>query len=103
MPTKKLRQEYGDKVKFVLAYVVDPHPLAPDLSPYSGAVWQLSYSKYRQPTTFAERLKNAPQVLAAIGPGPDDGEKRRVDPGDQGEGDGLRYAPRCPGHEQCRQ
>lgn len=62
MPTKKLRQEYGDKVKFVLAYVVDPHPLAPDLSPYSGAIWQLSYSKYRQPTTFAERLKNANAV-----------------------------------------
>ena len=61
-PTRALREAYGDKVKFLLAYVIDPHPLAPDLSPYSGKVWELEYSKFRQPANFSQRLKNANSV-----------------------------------------
>ena len=57
-----MRSEYSNDVEFVLVYVVDPHPLAPDLSPYSGAVWQLGFSKFRQPRTFGERLNNANNV-----------------------------------------
>ena len=43
-------------------YVIDPHPLAPDLSPYSGAIWQLGFSKFRQARTFGERLGDARNV-----------------------------------------
>ena len=57
-----MREAYGDHVKFLLAYVIDPHPLAPDLSPYSGNVWQLEFSKFRQPVRFAQRVENAKNV-----------------------------------------
>lgn len=43
-------------------YVIDPHPLAPDPSPYAGRVWQLGYSKFRQAKTFAERIAYASNV-----------------------------------------
>ena len=39
-----------------------PHPLAPDLSPYSGAIWELGYSKFRQARSFGERLNYARNV-----------------------------------------
>ena len=47
---------------WVVVYGVEPHPLKPDDSPYSGDVWQTEYSKYRQPTTHAERVANAHSV-----------------------------------------
>ena len=49
-------------MEFALVYVVDPHPLAPDLSPYSGTVWQLGFSKFRQARSFGERLQYANNV-----------------------------------------
>ena len=61
-PTEELRKLYGSRVSFVLVYVVDPHPLHPDPSPYSGAVWEFGYSKFRQARTFGERLDYANNV-----------------------------------------
>ena len=52
-------------MRFALTYVIDPHPLAPDPSPYRGAVWELEYSKFRQATSFAERLSYAFNVSTA--------------------------------------
>ena len=60
--TKALRAKYGSKFEFLLVYVVDPHPLAPDISPYKGIPWELSYSKYHQPLTMEERVANAGHV-----------------------------------------
>ena len=60
--TKELRSKYGDQAHFVLVYVPDPHPLAPDISPYSGATWELEYSKYRQARDFSERVEDANRV-----------------------------------------
>ena len=47
-----------------MIYVVDPHPLQPDPSPYRGSAWMLPYSKYRQARTFDERATNAATVAA---------------------------------------
>ena len=52
-------------MRFALTYVIDPHPLAPDPSPYRGSVWELEYSRKRQATTFAERLSFAKNVSTA--------------------------------------
>jgi len=60
--TKALRERYGSTVAFVLVYVPDPHPLAPDISVYSGSTWELDYSKYRQALTHSERAADANQV-----------------------------------------
>ena len=46
----------------MLTYVIDPHPHAPDLSPYSGDVWEFEYSKFRQARTFDERVSDARNV-----------------------------------------
>ena len=45
-----------------MVYVVDPHPLPPDISPYSGDIWTFKYSKFRQARTFGERVKYAQNV-----------------------------------------
>jgi hypothetical protein len=37
-------------------------PLAPDLSPYSGRVWELEFSTYRQATSFSTRVRYANSV-----------------------------------------
>jgi hypothetical protein len=42
-------------VHFVHVYVIEPHPKSPDVSPYSGVVWEGAYSTKRQPRTYAER------------------------------------------------
>ena len=53
---------YGKDVLFLMVYVVDPHPLPPDLSPYSGDIWTFKYTKFRQARTFGERVKYAQNV-----------------------------------------
>ena len=50
---------FGDRVHFVHIYVVEPHPKAPDPSPYSGVVWEAQYSSMSQPRTFDQRCANA--------------------------------------------
>ena len=46
-------------------YVVDAHPLEPDVCPYAGRPHTNNYSKYHQPTTFTERVDNANKVTVA--------------------------------------
>jgi hypothetical protein len=58
---------YADRVHFVHVYVIEPHPLRPDLSPYKGQVWETPpYSTLGNPTTFAGRVLNAAAVLPSI-------------------------------------
>jgi hypothetical protein len=60
--TKALRKQYGKSYTFVLVYVVDPHPLPPDVSVYRGQPWTFAYSKYPQALTLDERIKYANSV-----------------------------------------
>jgi hypothetical protein len=57
---------YADVVRFVHVYVIEPHPLSPDPSPYRGEVWEHSYSTVRQPYTYDARVENARGVEPSI-------------------------------------
>ena len=46
---------FGDRVHIVHLYVIEPHPQAPDVSPYTGVVAEARYSTIHQPRTYAER------------------------------------------------
>jgi hypothetical protein len=51
---------FAGLINVVVIYVVEPHPKAPDLSPYSGSVWTTSENQqegilYLQPTIYGER------------------------------------------------
>ncbi len=50
---------YADLVHFVHVYVLEAHPIHPDVSPFSGAVWELEYSLVKQPTTYEGRRLHA--------------------------------------------
>ncbi len=50
---------YGDRVHIINLYVVEPHPMAPDVSPYSGVVWETVYSTIRQPMVYDDRVAAA--------------------------------------------
>jgi hypothetical protein len=56
----------GDAVHIVHLYVVEPHPQAPDPSPYSGAVSEAQYSTKRQPRTYADREAAARDMLPFV-------------------------------------
>lgn len=56
----------AERVHFVHVYVIEPHPLAPDPSPYSGRVWEARYSTKRQPKTYAERLAAAAETRGLL-------------------------------------
>ena len=47
-------------------YVIEPHPQAPDVSPYSGVVWAAQYSTKRQQATCAEREAAARETAALL-------------------------------------
>ncbi len=47
-----LALEDKDQVNFILVYVVEPHPMAPDISPYRGKVWTFKYSDRHQARTM---------------------------------------------------
>jgi len=54
---------YSDLVHFVNVYVIEPHPAAPDPSPYRGTVWETPpVSDRPQPRTLAERIASAREV-----------------------------------------
>lgn len=58
---------YADVVHFVHIYIIEPHPQSPDVSPYSGQVWEdTTYSTKSQPMTYAERVANARDMLPFI-------------------------------------
>lgn len=61
-----LAKKYQGKVRFVLVYVIEPHPMAPEVSPYSGEVWTNPYSTVAQPPTLGDRIGLA-QKLASNG------------------------------------
>jgi hypothetical protein len=50
---------YGDKVHIVNLYVIEPHPMDPDPSPYTGEVWEAQYSTKLQAMTYDERVAAA--------------------------------------------
>jgi len=60
--TSRLADSYGDRVAFVHIYTPEAHPMAPDLSPYHGRVFEGSYSDYRQATAYDERVRFAAAV-----------------------------------------
>jgi len=55
--------KYSDYVHFVHIYVIEPHPMSPDISPYRGEVWEQQYSSKPQPKTYPERVANAADML----------------------------------------
>ena len=57
---------YGEVVHLVHVVVIEPHPLAPDPSPYSGEIWEAAYTTIRQPRTAAERSAAAADVEALL-------------------------------------
>lgn len=57
---------YGEWVHFVHVYVIEPHPQSPDISPYSGTVWEMTYSSKSQPKTYAARVANAQAMLPLL-------------------------------------
>ena len=57
---------FAERVHFVHVYVIEPHPAAPDPSPYSGRVWEARYSTKRQPTTYGERMTAARETRALL-------------------------------------
>lgn len=50
---------YSDRVHFVHLYVIEPHPRSPDISPYSGSVWEGTYSTKAQALNYEERVDAA--------------------------------------------
>jgi hypothetical protein len=59
-------QTYGDVVHFVHVYVIEPHPLDPDPSPYQGEVWEALYSHRSQPKTYDGRVALAREIEALL-------------------------------------
>lgn len=60
-------RRYADLVHFVTLYVVDPHPAAPDPSPYRGTVWETPpVSDRRQPRSWDERVALAREVRSLL-------------------------------------
>ncbi len=57
--TSETSETYDQTVHFVHLYVIEPHPISPDVSPYRGDVWETEYSTLGQPVDLAERNLNA--------------------------------------------
>jgi hypothetical protein len=58
---------YADRVHFVHLYVVEPHPQSPDVSPYTGTVWEAPpYSTKRQAPTYDKRVASAKDLLPEL-------------------------------------
>jgi hypothetical protein len=53
---------YADHVHIVSLYVIEPHPMAPDVGPYSGAVSEREYSTKDQPRTYSKRVDYAQET-----------------------------------------
>ena len=54
--------KYEDHVHFLHVYVIEPHPQAPDVSPYRGQVWEHDHSTKGQPRTYDGRVANATDI-----------------------------------------
>jgi len=64
---------YAQVVRFVHVYVIEPHPATPDISPYTGAVWEAEYSTKNQAMTYADRVALAAETAALL-----EGEQRML-------------------------
>jgi hypothetical protein len=53
-------------VHLVHIYVVEPHPLDPDPSPYRGEVWETTYSERSQPKSYDARVALAREIEALL-------------------------------------
>ena len=64
LATKKYDENttYDELVRFVHLFVVEPHPESPDPSPYTGVVWEMSYSTKGQAFTYDERVATAQEI-----------------------------------------
>ena len=51
-----LAKKYAGQVQFVLVYVIEAHPMEPDVSPYTGEIWTNEYSTVNQPPTLGDRI-----------------------------------------------
>jgi len=61
---------FSDRVHFLHVYVLEAHPMRPDPSPYSGAVWEVEgLSTVRQARTYDERKDRAEMTRELLGPG----------------------------------
>ena len=60
-------RSYGEVVHLVHVVVIEPHPLAPDPSPYSGEVWEAAYTTIHQPLTYEARSGVAADVALRLG------------------------------------
>ena len=47
---------YADMIHFVHVYTIEAHPMAPDPSPYAGAVWEMDFSTVDQPKDYPHRV-----------------------------------------------
>ena len=57
---------YDEQVHFVHLYVVEPHPKSPDVSPYTGKVWEGKYSTKGQAFTYDERVVAVQDILPLL-------------------------------------
>ena len=57
---------YSDHIYFVHLYVIEPHPQAPDISPFSGRVWEEEYSTVSQALTYDERVAAAQDIAQLL-------------------------------------
>jgi hypothetical protein len=60
------RSTFGERVHIVHVYVIEAHPKAPDVGPFSGLVSEARYSTIRQPRTYAEREAAAREMEALL-------------------------------------
>lgn len=57
---------FADRVHFVHLYNIEPHPTKPTVSPYTGKVWESTYSQKGQPLTYTARVANAKAMTSDI-------------------------------------
>ncbi len=57
---------FDEVVHFVHVYVIEPHPLEPDPSPYGGVPWEAAYTERAQPKTYGERVGLATEIRALL-------------------------------------
>lgn len=53
---------FAAKAHFVHVFSIEAHPMAPDISPFSGTVWEAEYSTVPQAVTYEARLDLAKRM-----------------------------------------
>lgn len=75
-------KRYGNELSVLVVYNVEAHPAGNDPSPYKGRPWPKEFSTRGQPSTAAERMKNATELArgAAMRIGVDDFDSPGANP-----------------------